>query len=183
MRRHTETTREVAFRHPRSPPDFDHGSWTTGSSDNLYGGIHQQVRNMTLCPFCKIIGGESDRPVLYENDSMIAFMPLRPSHDGHVLVMPKAHYEDFYGIPDEELSQLFTAAREIAKTLKLLFDSPKIATYSMGLEVVHAHLHLIPVFDPYDLTTRSEFEHSTKEKSRIEIERLSNFIKSAVRTR
>lgn len=96
--------------------------------------------------------------------------------------MPKVHYVDFYDIPECELSPLFQVAREIASGLKLLFNAPKVATYSMGLEVAHAHLHLIPVFDPYDLTTRSEFEHMAKEMARAEIERLSNSIKKALRS-
>jgi histidine triad (HIT) family protein len=133
---------------------------------------------MTPCPFCKIIGGDRVRPILYEDDSVIAFMPLRPSHDGHVLVMPKTHYADFWQIPELELSQLFMAVREISRSLKSLFNPRKVAAYSMGLEVEHAHLHVIPVFDPYDLTTRSEYEHTAKERPRAEIERLSNAIRN-----
>jgi histidine triad (HIT) family protein len=135
---------------------------------------------MTSCPFCKIISGDRDRPVLYEDDYMIAFMPLRPSHDGHVLVMPKTHYADFCQIPEFELSQMFMTVREISSSLKSLFNPPKVAAYSMGLEVEHAHLHLIPVFDPYDLTTRSEYEHTAKERSSAELEQLSKAIKNAV---
>ena len=135
---------------------------------------------MTPCPFCKIIVGDRNRPVLYENESIISFIPLRASHDGHVLVMPKAHYKDFYDIPEFELSQLFMTARLISSALKSLFNPAKVATYSMGLEVEHAHLHLIPVFDPYDLTTRSEFEHRATERSCAEIEHLSESIKNVL---
>ncbi|MDR3673023.1 MAG: HIT domain-containing protein [Holophaga sp.] len=133
-----------------------------------------------LCPFCKIIGGDRTRPILYENDFVIAFMPLRPSHDGHVLVMPKAHYADLCQISEFELSQVFLAVRGISSSLKSLFNPPKVAIYSMGLEVEHAHLHLIPVFDPYDLTTRSEYERTAKERSHAEIKRLSETIKNAI---
>lgn len=97
-----------------------------------------------------------------------------------MLVMPKTHHRDFYQIPENELSSLFRTARFVADSLRTLFNPPKIATYSMGLEVEHAHLHLIPVFDSYDLTTRSEFERRVKIRSINELDRLSSCIRNAL---
>jgi histidine triad (HIT) family protein len=129
------------------------------------------------CPFCKLIAERQDRTIVFENDSVISFMPLRPSHDGHVVIMPKTHYQDLFLIPDLEFFSLLQAAKQISAALKSLFAPPKVAVYSMGLEIEHAHLHLIPVFDPYDLTSRSEYERTAKEKSRAELASLSNAIK------
>ena len=135
---------------------------------------------MINCLFCKIVSGEQDRSIIYENDSIIAFMPLLPSHDGHVLVMPKTHYQDFCRIPDNELSQIFQATRIISDSLRSLYTPPKVAIYSMGLEIEHAHLHLIPVFDPYDLTSRAEYERTIKAKSHAELDYLSSLIREGI---
>ena len=136
---------------------------------------------MTACPFCDLIGGDRDRAIVYEDRSVIAFMPLRPLHEGHVLVMPKAHYRDVFRIPGQDLIQLFRTAGLISDSLDRLFAPPKVATLSAGLLVEHAHLHLIPVFGPGDLTTRSEFEGTTEERTRAELDQLSASIRKGIK--
>ncbi|HNX31076.1 MAG TPA: HIT domain-containing protein [Holophaga sp.] len=135
---------------------------------------------MSPCPFCDLIGGDRDRTIVYEDGTVIAFMPLRPLHEGHVLVMPKTHYLDVFRIPAPELVQLFRAAGRISRSLDGLFRPPKVATLSAGLLVEHAHLHLIPVFGEGDLTTRSEFEGTTLERTRLELDRLSAAIRDGL---
>ena len=135
---------------------------------------------MPPCPFCEIIHGRPDRLVIHEDARTIAFMPNRPLHEGHVLVMPKAHHEEFLRLPPGELEPLFQAAGRIAEALKHRFAPPKVAVLSAGLLVEHAHLHLLPVFGPYDLTSRSELEGTTPVRTPAELRSLAAAIREAL---
>ncbi|HWQ09618.1 MAG TPA: HIT family protein [Holophaga sp.] len=135
---------------------------------------------MPPCPFCDIIQGHPDRLVIHEDAHTIAFMPARPLHEGHVLVMPKAHHPEIFQLTTPELDQLFGAARRIAEALKRLYAPPKVAVLSAGLLVEHAHPHLLPVFGPHDLTSPSELEGTTPVRTSTELRALAAAVQAAL---
>ncbi len=99
------------------------------------------------CIFCKIINKESDAYVLYEDDIVIIILDVFPYVDGHALVIPKNHYEDFTKIPDDVLLHINKVAKEYTEILlkKLNKDSfTLLVNYKDSQKVKHYHLHLMP---------------------------------------
>lgn len=100
-----------------------------------------------MCIFCKIASGEIPTNFLYESSKVVAFKDLDPQAPSHILVIPKAHYENIAElsvVDGDALSELFGAARSIATTLGL--DGYRITINtgaSAGQSVFHAHLHLL----------------------------------------
>ena len=101
------------------------------------------------CIFCKIIKGEISAHKVYENEHAVAFLDINPVHDGHTLVVPKKHFEDFVHIPKQELQGLAEAVQQVAKAVR---ESVKADGINIGLNigraagqlVFHAHFHVIP---------------------------------------
>ncbi|NCO96531.1 MAG: HIT domain-containing protein [Candidatus Aenigmarchaeota archaeon] len=118
---------------------------------------------MTECSFCKIIAGKLPSNKIYENENVLAFAPLKDSiiAKGHMLVIPKKHYADFYDIPKEELHNIVDAIKIISQKLKekynaeginILHASGKVAQQSC----FHFHIHLIPRYKDDGLDTWPE---------------------------
>ncbi|ELZ16787.1 histidine triad nucleotide-binding protein [Haloterrigena salina JCM 13891] len=118
------------------------------------------------CVFCSIAEREEDAVVVDETDETIAFAPLNPISEGHLLVIPKAHYENLFDVPDPTLRAVMKHAKSIARRLRaddfdgvnLLHASGKAAQQS----VPHFHIHLAPrrSDDRLDLWPESTFEES-----------------------
>ncbi|WEK37419.1 MAG: HIT family protein [Candidatus Pseudobacter hemicellulosilyticus] len=104
---------------------------------------------MTL--FSKIIAGEIPSYKIAENDQFFAFLDIFPLQDGHVLVIPKIEVDKFFDVPDEYMANLLLFAKPIAQAIERAFDCNRCGLAVVGLEVPHAHLHLVPVNDMDDL--------------------------------
>ncbi|MCK9401755.1 MAG: HIT family protein [Chitinophagaceae bacterium] len=104
---------------------------------------------MTL--FSKIIAGEIPSYKIAENDKFFAFLDIFPMVKGHVLVVPKMEADNFFDLPDEYLTGILSFAKPIAKAIEKAFPCNRCGISVMGLEVPHAHLHLIPINSADDL--------------------------------
>lgn len=104
---------------------------------------------MTL--FSKIIAGEIPSYKIAENDKFFAFLDISPMVRGHVLVVPKMETDKFFDLPDEYLTDILSFAKPIAKAIEKAFPCNRCGISVMGLEVPHAHLHLIPINSADDL--------------------------------
>ncbi len=105
------------------------------------------------CVFCKIVSGEIDAHKIWENDDFVAFLNINPIKEGHTLVIPKKHVPDVFDMEDQHLSQLMIASKGVAKMLKKTLK-PKTGRVAMkveGLEIPHAHVHLITLDNEGDL--------------------------------
>ena len=98
---------------------------------------------MTL--FSKIIAGEIPSYKIAENEKFFAFLDIFPLVKGHVLVVPKLEVDKFFDIPDEYIGELLLFAKPIAKAIERSFPCNRCGISVVGLEVAHAHLHLIPI--------------------------------------
>jgi len=105
--------------------------------------------SMTI--FSKIINGEIPAYKIAENDLFIAFLDIFPLQKGHVLVVPKIEVDKVFELPDNYLSELLVFAKPIAKAMEDSFPCNRIGMVTVGLEVPHAHLHLIPINQAEDL--------------------------------
>lgn len=114
--------------------------------------------------FSKIIRGEIPSYRIAENDKFFAFLDISPMAKGHVLVIPKQEIDRFFDLPDDLLSQMLLFAKPIALAMERLFDCDRVGIAVMGLEVPHAHMHLVPINGADDLNfTRKKLKLEKEE--------------------
>jgi len=117
---------------------------------------------MTL--FSKIIAGEIPSYKIAENDKFFAFLDIFPLTDGHVLVIPKIETDKFFDLSDEYLAEMLLFAKPIAKAIEKSFKCNRCGMAVVGLEVPHAHLHLVPINNIDDLNfTRGKVKRSPEQ--------------------
>lgn len=106
--------------------------------------------------FSKIITGEIPCYKVAENDHFLAFLDLFPLRKGHVLVIPKKETDYIFDMEDSELANFILFAKSVAKKIKTVFPCEKVGLTVIGLEVAHAHIHLIPINGIADMNFAQE---------------------------
>ena len=125
--------------------------------------------------FSKIIAGEIPSYKIAENEKFFAFLDIFPLVKGHVLVVPKTEVDNMFDLPDEYLSELLVFAKPIAKAIERSFPCNRCGMEVIGLEVPHAHLHLIPINSSDDLNfTRKKLKMSDEELKGVQQKILQN---------
>jgi histidine triad (HIT) family protein len=117
--------------------------------------------------FSKIIAGEIPSYKIAENEKFFAFLDIFPLREGHVLVVPKNETDKLFDLPDEYLSEILMFAKPIAQAIEKAFHCNRCGISAVGLEVPHAHLHLIPINSANDLNftqTKSQASPETLRK-------------------
>ena len=105
---------------------------------------------MSDCIFCKIVSGEQDAYVVFEDERVLSFLDIRPIRTGHTLIIPKSHYETILDIPDDELAYLIQIVKKVAKQIKKKLNAIgfRIASNNYrpaGQIIPHIHFHILPV--------------------------------------
>jgi histidine triad (HIT) family protein len=95
--------------------------------------------------FTRIINGEIPCHKIAENDKFLAFLDIMPLRDGHVLVIPKTEIDYIFDIDDDLLGEMMIFAKQVARKIKTAIPCNRIGVTVIGLEVPHAHIHLIPI--------------------------------------
>lgn len=95
--------------------------------------------------FSKIIKGEIPSYKIAENDNFFAFLDIRPMAKGHVLVIPKHETDYLFDLDDQILSDMIVYSKKIAKAIQQAVPCKRIGLMVIGMEVPHAHIHLIPI--------------------------------------
>lgn len=124
--------------------------------------------------FTKIINREIPAHIVAENDYAIAFLDIHPLTKGHTLVVPKKEIDYFFDLDDETYIQVHLLAKEVAEVLKKAISCKRIATAVIGLEVPHAHLHLIPINTMSD----ANFSNPKLQLSQEELTKIADTIKA-----
>lgn len=106
--------------------------------------------------FSKIIKGEIPCFKIHENDDFIAFLDVNPIAKGHTLIVPKIEVDYIFDMNDEQFSDFHLYSKKIALALKKSIPCIKIGMAVIGLEVPHAHIHLVPMNEVADLNFTSE---------------------------
>ena len=101
--------------------------------------------------FSKIIAGEIPSYKIAENEKFYAFLDINPLVKGHTLVVPKQEVDYIYDLSDEDLAQMHVFAKTVAKAIEKVIPCKRIGVAVMGLEVPHAHIHLIPINKESDM--------------------------------
>ena len=101
--------------------------------------------------FTKIISGEIPCYKIAEDEQFFAFLDIFPLRAGHVLVVPKLEVDKLFDLPADYLSQMLVFAQPIAKAIEKAYDCKRCGISVIGIEVPHAHMHLIPINSANDL--------------------------------
>ena len=118
--------------------------------------------------FLRIVAGEIPCYKVAENERFFAFLDIAPLAKGHTLVIPKREVDYFYDLEDDELQEMIVFAKQIAKKIKATTECKKVATVVLGLEVAHAHIHLVPMNTEKDVDfSREKLSLSPEEFAKI----------------
>ena len=114
--------------------------------------------------FSKIAAGEIPSYKCAENDKFYAFLDINPVAKGHTLVIPRREVDYIFDMDDEELAEFQLFAKQVAVALQKAFPCKQVAQVVLGLEVPHAHIHLIPMNSEGDVDFRKEKLHLPNEE-------------------
>ena len=122
--------------------------------------------------FSKIIAGDIPSYKIAENDHFFAFLDIFPLREGHVLVVPKTEVDNLFDLPANYLQEILLFAQPIAKAIEKAFDCNRCGISVIGLEVPHAHIHLVPINTANDLNfnqskSQASPEHLKKVQEKI----------------
>jgi histidine triad (HIT) family protein len=129
--------------------------------------------------FTRIIEGEIPGTFVWKDDLCVAFMTIAPLRPGHTLVVPIEETDHWIDLPPRLRGHLFDVAAEIGAAIQEAFDPAKVGLMIAGLEVPHAHLHLVPIDRVHDL----DFSNADGSARREDIEAAAARIRDALETR
>ena len=113
------------------------------------------------CIFCRIVRKQAPSTVIYEDETVMVFLDIRPLNLGHTLVIPKTHYVDIFDIPEKELSQIHKVAKQVSFAIKKATAADGISIIQQngkaaGQDIFHLHVHVVPRFKGQKLHSFSE---------------------------
>ncbi len=114
--------------------------------------------------FTKIINREIPAHIVAENDKFFAFLDISPLQKGHTLVIPKTEVDCIFDVEDDLLGEMMVFAKQVAHKIKAVFPCDRIGVTVIGLEVPHAHIHLVPINQMADMNFANEKLSLTQEE-------------------
>ena len=121
---------------------------------------------MTL--FSKIVSGEIPCYKVLESDKFLAFLDIMPLQKGHVLVIPKLEVDYIFDIEDDVLGEMMVFAKKVSNKIKKVFPCNRVGVSVIGLEVPHAHIHLLPINNIDDINfSKEKLKFTSSEMSEI----------------
>ena len=122
------------------------------------------TKTFVMTIFSKIINGEIPAYKIAESNQFIAFLDIEPLVTGHVLVVPKVEVNKIFDVPDDYLAAMLVFAKPVAHAIEKIFDCKRCGISVIGLEVPHAHMHLVPINSADDLNfTRTKLNPAQEE--------------------
>ncbi len=126
--------------------------------------------------FTKIINREIPAHIVAEDENHLAFLDINPLVEGHTLVVPKKEVDYIFDLDDRDLADLHLFSKKVAKAIDRVLPCERVGVTVMGLEVPHAHIHLIPMHTMDDMN----FSRMKLSLSNEELAKTANLIKSAL---
>ena len=112
--------------------------------------------NYIMTIFSKIIAGQIPSYKIAEDDMFFAFLDIAPLRQGHTLVVPKIETDKFFDMPNDYLARILLFSKPIANAIEKAFTCNRCGLTVIGLEVPHAHLHLIPIDSVHDMDFKKQ---------------------------
>ena len=125
--------------------------------------------------FSKIVAGEIPCYKVAETENCFAFLDINPVQKGHVLCIPKKEVDYLFDLDEQLYGELTLFARRVAKSIKKVCPCKKVAVAVLGLEVPHAHIHLIPIQSEGDMNFRNHQKLTDEEFKQLAAARAANF--------
>ncbi|MFW5706286.1 MAG: HIT family protein [Bacteroidota bacterium] len=126
--------------------------------------------------FSKIVSGDIPAYKVAEDDNFLAFLDINPLAKGHTLVIPKKETDYIFDIDDQQYQELFLFAKKVAVAIKKCILCEKVGIAVIGLEVAHAHIHLVPINGIYDIDFSKPKLKLSEEEFRMIAERIGSKI-------
>ena len=126
--------------------------------------------------FSKIVSNEIPSYKVYENENFLAFLDINPLKKGHTLVIPKIEVDYIFDLESKEYQGLWNFAKLVANGMKRVIKCERISIVVMGLEVPHAHIHLIPLDNMQDI----DFSQPKLNLSSDQMNKIASLINSAI---
>lgn len=126
--------------------------------------------------FVKIVQGEIPSYKIAEDEKYYAFLDINPLAKGHTLVIPKKETNYIFDISDDELGGMIVFAKKVARAIEEVVPCKRIGIAVLGLEVPHAHIHLIPINTVYDIDFKQPKLSFTKEEFESLVDEISSKI-------
>ena len=134
------------------------------------------------CIFCKIVRKQAAASIIYEDETVMAFLDIRPLNEGHTLVIPKQHYVDIFDTPEEVLSQIYKVTKQVSTAVKKVTNSDGISIIQQngraaGQDIFHIHVHVVPRFEGQKLPSFS----SLKEVERAKLDHVAKKMEQQIK--
>lgn len=126
--------------------------------------------------FTRIVKGEIPCYKIAETDKFLAFLDINPLAKGHTLVIPKEETDYLFDLEDQLLGEMNIFAKKVARAIDMVMDCKRVGVAVLGLEVPHAHIHLIPINSLFDI----EFSRPKLQLSQEEFEEIASSIRGAL---
>lgn len=120
--------------------------------------------------FTQIINGEIPAYKIFENEEFIAFLDINPNTKGHTLCVPKKEIDKLFDLDEQDYNKLMSFVRKIAIALKKAIKCNRVGVAVVGLEVPHAHVHLIPINQMQDMSFQKKIKLTNEEFKQIALD-------------
>ncbi len=137
--------------------------------------------NSGTCIFCKIVAKKAPASILYEDETVLAFLDIRPLNMGHTLVIPKVHSVDIFDIPTKDLLAVYAVSKKLSFAVNKSTGADGISIIQQngkaaGQDIFHLHVHVVPRFSGQTLPRFSEL----KEVERAKLDEMANTIRQNI---
>ena len=121
------------------------------------------------CIFCRIVRKQAPASIIYEDETVMAFLDIRPLNLGHSIVVPKDHYIDIFDIPEKELCNVHEISKLISSAIKKATNADGISIIqqngkSAGQDIFHLHVHVVPRFEGQKMPSFSDLKLIERDK-------------------
>jgi histidine triad (HIT) family protein len=129
------------------------------------------IVNVESCIFCRIAQKQVSASLVFEDEQVVAFLDIRPLNKGHTLVIPKAHYESIFDIPQDLIAYIHGITKRVAIAVEKATNADGISIIQQngkaaGQDIFHLHVHVIPRYEGQKLPSFSEISEADREELR-----------------
>lgn len=129
------------------------------------------------CPFCALCSSADQTHFAYADDSVVCFPDRRPINPGHLLVVPRAHIDSIWQLPNDLYTQVMDVTKRLAVAVEGAFLPLRVGVIVAGFDVRHAHVHLVPMHDYHDITSKPLLEAKRSILAAEELQRVAEQVR------
>jgi histidine triad (HIT) family protein len=133
------------------------------------------------CTFCDVVERLEAAFIVYENSHAVVFLDKHPINVGHLLVVPKQHVASFYELDEDSFVELMLVVKRMASLLEAAYRPRRVGMLAAGFDVAHAHIHVLPMYDYHDITSKVILEGRRADPSEEELRMAAEHIQQGLR--